>query len=247
MSSFKSQALVLKSINWKESSKIVSLYTREKGRVDVIAKGVRRKNHPQSANFEALNLLETIIYFSDNRELQNIGETALIDSFNKVRTDLEKTAIGLAILELMNIFFQQGEADVIFFDFLLTQIKALEQSGNSQIIFWFFVIKLLSYLGFKPHFEMCNSCGKIKTDDYFFQLTSGSVFCKECIGATQLFVKLNRETHQFLNKLQKSNHKKITDVETPQQINLKSFNFLLDYLRHHTEQKVELNSLKMLI
>ena len=101
MSQIKTSAFVLKSINWKDTSKIVSLYTREIGRVDVIAKGVRRKNHPQTANFEALNYLETIIYFSDKRELQNIGETTLINSFHKIRTDLEKTSVGLAILELI--------------------------------------------------------------------------------------------------------------------------------------------------
>ena len=247
MSQIKTQTIVLKSINWKDTSKIVSLYTREKGRVDVIAKGVRRKNHPQSANFESLNYLETIIFFSDKRELQNIGETTLINSFHEIRIDLEKTSVGLAILELIDIFFQQGDSDIIFFDFLLIQFKALEKSGNYQIVFWYFILKLLSYLGFKPHFEQCNSCGKAKNEDYFFQSTSGSVFCKECLGETQLFIKLKNDTHQFLSRLQKTNHKKITEVELSSQFNFNNFNFLLDYLRFHTEQKVELNSLKMIL
>jgi len=247
MAQIKTQAFVIKSINWKDTSKIVSLYTREKGRVDVIAKGVRRKNHPQSANFEALNLLETIIYFSDKRELQNIGETSLLNSFHKIRIDLEKTAMGLAILELIDTFFQQSETDSIFFNFLLTQFEALEKSANFQVIFWYFILKLLSYLGFKPHFQHCNSCGKVKNEDYFFQKPSGSVFCKECIGETQLFIKLKNEVHKYLNRLQKINHKKIAEIETPQQFNFTNFNFLLDYLRFHTEQRVELNSLKMIL
>ena len=101
MSQIKTQAYVLKSINWKDTSKIVSLYTREKGRVDVIAKGIRRKNHPQSVNFEALNLLETIIYFSDKRELQNIGETTLINSYHKIRIDLEKKGQIIGPLDVL--------------------------------------------------------------------------------------------------------------------------------------------------
>ena len=247
MSQIKTAAIILKSINWKDSSKIVSLYTREKGRVDVIAKGVRRKNHPQSANFEAFNCLETILYFSDKRELQNIGETSLLNSFHRIRTDLEKTAVGFAILELIHVFFQQGEADTVFFDFLITQLEALEQSANYQVVFWYFILKLLSYLGFKPHFEPCNSCGKVKNEDYYFQKTSGSVFCKECIGETQLFTKLNSDMQKFLNRLQNTNHKKIDQVEMPKEFNFSNLNFLLDYLRFHTEQKVELNSLKMIL
>jgi len=247
MSQIKTSAIVLKSINWKDTSKIVSLYTREKGRLDVIAKGVRRKNHPQSSNFEALNQLETIIYFSDKRELQNIGETTLINSLHKIRIDLEKTAVGLAMLELLDTFFQQGETDTIFFDFLLTQFDALERSANFQLVFWYFILKLLSYLGFKPHFEQCNSCGITKNEDYFFQKTSGSVFCKECLGDTQTFTKLKSDVFQFLNRLQKTNHKRIAEVKIPQQFNFAKFNFLLEYLRFHTEQRVELNSLKMIL
>jgi DNA repair protein RecO (recombination protein O) len=247
MSQIKTSALVLKSINWKDSSKIVALYTRDKGRVDVLAKGVKRKNHPQSANFEALNHIETIIYFSEKRELQNIGESTLLNSFHKIRNDLEKTAIGLAILELIDIFFQQSETDTIFFDFLLTQFKALDQSANFQVVFWYFILKLLSYLGFKPQFANCNSCGKDKNEDAYFQKTSGSVFCKNCIGETLLFVKLKKDFHKFLILLQNTNHKKIASVEFPQKLNFNNFTFLLDYLRYHTEQNVELNSLKMIL
>jgi len=247
MSQIKTEAIVIKSINWSDTSKIVSFYTRGKGRVDAIAKGVKRKNHPDGASFEALNHLEIIIYFSDKRELQNIGETTLINSFHKIRANLEKTAVGLAILELIDIFFQQGDADAIFFDFLLAQFEALEKSANYQVVFWYFILKLLSYLGFKPHFDQCNSCGKIKTEDYYFQKTSGSIFCQDCIGETQFFIKLKKEIHQFLNKLQKSNHKKISEFEISQQFNFTKFNFLLDYLCFHTEQKVELNFLKMIL
>lgn len=247
MSQIKTQAFVIKSINWSDTSKIVSLYSREKGRVDVIAKGVKRKNHPQSANFEALNHLETIIYFSDNRELQNIGETSLINSFHQIRLDLEKTAIGLAMLELIDIFFQESDTDVIFFDFLLTQFGTLEKSTNHLVVFWYFILKLSSYLGFKPHFEKCNSCGNVKSEDYFFQKTSGSVFCKDCIGDTALFIKLHKNYHVLLNRLQNTNHKKISEFEMSPQFNFTQFNFLLDYLRLHTEHKVELNSLKMIL
>lgn len=247
MSQIKTQAFVIKSIKWSESSKIVSLYTRENGRIDAIAKGVKRKNHPYGAYFESLNLLETIIYLSDNRELQNIGSTSLIESFLHIRANLEKTAVGLAMFELIDVFFQQGESDSVFFDFLLSQFRSLEKATNHQVVFWYFILKLLSYLGFKPHFEKCNSCGKVKNENYYFQITSGSVYCKECIGAAPLFIKLNKDMHQNLNRLQKTNHKQISEFEIPPQFNFTQFNFLLDYLRHHTEQKVELNSLKMII
>ncbi len=246
MSQIKTEAIVIKSINWSDTSKIVSLYTRENGRVDAVAKGARRKNHQYGNFLESLNHLETIIYISDKRELQNLGNTSLLNSFYKIRQNLDKTAFGLAILELINTFFQQGENDPVFFDFLLTQIQALDQTSQPQVIFWYFILKLASYLGFKPHFNHCKICEEIKNEDYYFQISTGSVYCLECIGDTNLFIKIPDQVYQYLNKLQKANYKQIADYPPLLNYKFNSLNFLLDYLRHHTEQKIELASLKLL-
>ncbi|MFC2088796.1 DNA repair protein RecO, partial [Calditrichota bacterium] len=187
MSLIKTEAIVIKSMNWRDTSKIVSLYTREAGRIDVIAKGVRRKNHPHGSFLESLNHLETVIYISEKRELQNLGNTSQLNSFYKIRQDLNKTSFGLAILEIVNLFFSPGETDVVFFDFLISQINALNESSHPQVVFWFFILKISSYLGFKPRFENCQICKKLKDEDYYFQVSSGAAYYKECAGETSLF------------------------------------------------------------
>lgn len=246
MSLIKTEAFVLKSINWRDTSKIVSLYSREAGRVDVIAKGARRKNHPHGSFLESLNHLEVIIYVSEKRELQNLGNTTQINSFHNIRQDLDKTSFGLAILEIINLFFSPGETDTVFFDFLVTQLNALNETKQPQVIFWFFILKISSYLGFKPYFDNCRSCKKLKDEDHYFQITSGATYCKDCAGENINFIHLTSKLFMYLNRLQKANHKNIVNFPAFSNENLAPFNFLLSYLRHHTEQKLELSSLKLL-
>ena len=99
MSLIRTPAIVIKSIKWAETSKIVSLYSKENGRIEVIAKGVRRAKNRHSGLFESLNLIDAIIYISSKRELQNIGDSTLIKGYNLIRSDLDRTAFAFAILE----------------------------------------------------------------------------------------------------------------------------------------------------
>jgi len=246
MSLIKTEAIIIKSLNWSDTSKIVSLYTKDLGRIDVIAKGVRRKNHQYATIIESLNHIEIVLYVSEKRDLQNLGNITVINNFNSMRLDLDRMSVGYAILELLDTFFQTGEGDPVFFGFLICQFEALNAESQPLVVLWYFILKLLSYLGFKPHFEKCNSCGNLHSDEYYFQLTSGSVFCKNCIGDPRLFVTLTNENHQLLVRLQNANHRTISEFKVSEKFNFTQFNFLLDYMRLHTEQRIELNSLKLI-
>ena len=166
MSLIHTQAIVIKSLKWGETSKIISLYSKEKGRIDAIAKGARKGRKQDIGLFESLNLIDTVIYISIKRDLQNIGDSTLINGFNKIRTDLDKTAFALAIMEIIYNCLPAGESDSLFFNFLLSQIEAIEKSKIPMIVFWYFILKIASYLGFKPHFDKCASCQKNRFESF---------------------------------------------------------------------------------
>jgi len=150
----------MRTIDWSDTSKIVSLFTREKGRVDVIAKGARRKNNPYQGVIETLNEIDTVIYLSEKRDLQTLGAVSLENSWREIRTDLKKTSVAMAMLEIMQHFFHEGQGDQIFYDFLLTMLEQLAEINCEHIILWYFMLKTASRLGFKPEMDKCNGCGK---------------------------------------------------------------------------------------
>jgi DNA repair protein RecO (recombination protein O) len=247
MSLVKTLAIVLKSIDWKDTSKIVNFYTRKNGKVDVIAKGARRSNSKYQGVLESINLIEVIIYLSENRQLQILGQATLEKSFPKIRANYEKTTYVFAIFELINIFLQQGASDAIFFDFFTTILDEMENCEIPQIVFWYFILKLTSYLGFRPEFNTCHICSrKIVAEDVVFSVREGTVTCNECISSAGHEWKLGGSIQSFLSNLQKTNHKTLSEKSYEIREEFPYTDFLLTYLRFHSEEKLDLSALKLL-
>jgi DNA repair protein RecO (recombination protein O) len=244
----KTSALVIRSINWSESSKIVSLYTRERGRIEVIAKGARRKNSTYRGVLETLNGIEAIIYFSSSRELQHLGQVSLENNFASIRSDLSKTAYAFAILELIYSLIHPREGDEVFYDFVYTMIEEINSHPVSEIIFWYFILKLASYLGFKPLFSECLECGKkLDSEKAFFQYKDGSLCCPSCSKNRSNLYILSDKYYTFFNLLQNTHYKqmdKIVDYPTPAS---KMTDFLMNYLNYHTGQQLNLTSLQLIV
>ena len=244
----KTSALVLKSINWGETSKIVSLYTREQGIMNVIAKGARRHNSPYTGILETLNLVEAIIYFNASRELQNLGQTGLENNFVAIRSSLEKTAYALAVLELIILLIQPKEGDEIFYDFVYAMLVEIGQSPHPVIVFWYFILKLTSYLGFKPQFGTCHACtAALKTSPAFFHFKDGAMYCQKCAADLANCYQLEDKYYHFFSLLQNTAHKHLDTITVYPEPASKCTDFLLKYLRFHTDQPITIKSLQLLV
>ena len=243
MAQIKTQALVLKSINWRETSKVTSLFTREIGRVDVIAKSSRILKSSFHGVLESLNHIECLISVIPSRSLQIISNATIIETFVNTRRDLDRITYAFGMIELIQFFFHEGESDPIFFDFLTTLLHQLNQAKNTQIIFWYFLIKLCSYLGFKPEFQNCFQCGKlINNSKVNFSISEGRPVCSTCINNYSNIIVIPKLDSQFLHKLQNTNHKKISQVVMKNIVQINIVQFLLDYLRFHTNENLNISA-----
>ena len=235
---------MLKSINWRDTSKVTSLFTREIGRLDVIAKSSRILKSSFHGVLESLNHIECMISVIPTRSLQIISNAAIIDAFSNTRRDLDRTSYAFGMIELIQFFFHEGESDPIFFDFLITLLHQLNKTKNVEIIFCYFLIKLCSYLGFKPEFQNCFHCGTlIKNSDINFSLSEGGPICGSCIYNYSNIIVIQKSDSQLLHKLQNTNHKKISQLIADNNvIHSRIVQFLLDYLRFHTNENLNLSA-----
>ena len=244
MEQIKVRAVITRTMKWSDTSKIVSLFCRDMGRIDVLAKGARSQRSNYRGVLESLNLVEAIVYHSPQRELQVLSKVSLEASFRKIREDLKKTGYALSIIELINIFILYDQKDAIFFDFLIFILWFLEEHKSEEIAFWYFILKLTSYLGFKPAFSACRQCGRdIKTEEVYFSYAVGSVICRKCLGGITDYFHISNDNVSFLAKLQNTHYRKIDQITPPDDGVKFMTHFLLDYLKYHTDQKFNLNSL----
>jgi DNA repair protein RecO (recombination protein O) len=246
MSSIKTQALVLSSIKWKDSSRIVTLFTSLQGRIKVIAHGAAREKSRFRGKLETLNLLECLIAYRKSRSLQVLTDVLLINDFRHIKSDYSKMAFGFAILEILDNVFQEVEIDDVFFQFILTIMNNLEKTKKQKLIWWYFLLKLASYLGFKPDLEQCAICEKKPSTEATFAMQKGIIYCQNCATEDGLISKLPLTNYLFLNQLQKENYKNIGIREDGREIPSYDYtNLLLNYLNLHLGHELRLKSLSL--
>jgi DNA repair protein RecO (recombination protein O) len=247
MHQIKTSALITRSIDWRETSKIITLFCREEGRVDVIVKGARRKNSTYQGITETLNLVEAVIYFSPRRELQVLGNAALENSFQSLRADIEKLAYAFSILELINTFFLNSDSEPVFFDFVIYILQFIGKNTNPEVAFWYFILKLTSYLGFKPQWETCAKCGtQSKYNSIYFSFSSGTILCDKCQKYAYEKEKISSKMISYFKQLQDTHYRNLHYATIPKGSANAYTEFLLEYLRYHTDQKLVLNGLNFL-
>lgn len=242
----KSQAIVLSSIRWKESSKIVSLFSRDFGKIKVIARGALRKKNPFGGKLEALNIAEVIISQKPSRSLQVLTSIDILKNFNTIRMDIIRLPFVMAILELLNQIFDDHQAEAVFFDFSLVIIEQIEKASQPRIVFWYFLIKLCSYLGFKPDLHICKSCSKTNFKrDVYFSTQQGGIYCSDCAGGAYLSRTLGQDQLKWLQTLQTYPHRRIADLTYPDIPEKDYTDLFIEYLNFHLETQVTVHALDM--
>jgi len=244
----KSEAIILDSIRWKETSKIITLFSREIGISKLIARGVYRNKSAFAGKLESLNRVEVVINSHASRSLQILTEVDVIDSYNAIRPDLQRLPFALAIMELIRQAFRENHPDTVFYDYVLVLLDALKTIHTPAVIFIYFLLKLVSFLGFKPNFDECQICKNLPPSEFvYFSMEKGSIFCRDCAEGAALLRKIKSEDIKLLGKLQRHPHRKIGEFEVKDLPAQYLINLLVDYLNFHTETNVTLKSLSMLI
>ena len=99
----KTEAIVLSAMKFRDTSKIVRLYTREFGKVSVVAKGARDAKSKFRSALQPMSHVSAVIYKNDNRELQLLSQCDSITSFHHLTEDMEKMCAALSALELVDV------------------------------------------------------------------------------------------------------------------------------------------------
>lgn len=242
----KEKCIVLNSIHWKDSSKIVTMFSRENGRIKVIARGAFRKNSPFGGLLESLNIIDAVISEKSARSLQILTDAEIQNNFQKLRMMPDHFPYALAILEMINQIFEFSHSEAVFFDFTCTVLLELERSTDPEAVFWYFLIKISSFLGFKPEFTICQSCkDTLSGKNALFSYATGQVICQNCRDFSSGSDVLSSADKDFLIKLQSFPHKRTGDLmrNHPNQ-NLTPL--LIQYLNFHLEKQITLNALSLL-
>jgi DNA repair protein RecO (recombination protein O) len=183
LATFETEAVVLKQFDLGESDRLITLYTKEKGKLKAVARGARKGTKSRSGLVLPFSYHNFILY--KGRSLAKINHIDSIALNSNLREDLEFMAYASVISEYIERAGLEDEADEALFSLLVVILEKMNQSSRDELFFYLciFEAKLLLLLGVKPEIENCTICGtkmnlKGKTA---FSIKSGGSVCEDCL------------------------------------------------------------------
>lgn len=181
MAQEKTEGLVLRSTDFSETSRIVTLLTPDRGRVAVMAKGARRKGSALTGVLDTFNRIEIVYYWKSGREVQTLAEATLLDGQTKLKADFERGAWAAFPLELAGRIAHDNEPSEVLYETLVSGLQALGQDdaqpARAQAL-WL-ALRLMTVAGFAPEMDCCHACGNSLGKSAGFAWEGGAV-CGHC-------------------------------------------------------------------
>ena len=175
MSLYRDEAVVLRTWKLGEADRIVVLYTRGRGKVRAVAKGVRKTRSKFGGRLEPTGHVALQLY--EGRELDIVTQAESMSALGALRDDLDRLTRATALLEAVDTIAQERQADSRLYAMLVGALRTLSERDHPLVVPAFF-LKLLAHEGFQPRVDGCTVCD---VDDPLvaFDLDEGGLLCTE--------------------------------------------------------------------
>lgn len=203
MAAEKTLALVLRVIEFSETSCVVTLFTRDFGKIGALAKGARRPKSPFEAALDLLCLCRIVFLHKSTDTLNLLTEAKLERRFRAGTRDLARLYAGFYVAELLNEMTDSGDPHPDLFDAADETLRALDGQADvfgTLVRFEFMALRVLGHL---PSLDRCVGCGaevEAKGRVAFGQVASG-VLCARCRVGQRQVISISAEAMQTMRVL----------------------------------------------
>jgi len=240
------EAVVLRGWKLGETSKILSLFTQDFGKIRVVAKGGRGPKSKFKGCLEPLTHIRAIYYEKKTRDLQLLSKTDLIDPHLKIIGNAKKTSLGLSAVELVEKALESDEPHPDIFKLLTDTLKTINQTDTFvEGVLWYFESNFIDLMGYKPTWDVCLTCEKsLGGAGGFFQPASGGLTCYPCTQEKG-GLKISAETLEILYWLQSCDISQAGNLQ-PAVMQKAEIRKMFDlYFKTHIEHMRSLKSLQL--
>ncbi|MFQ5569406.1 MAG: DNA repair protein RecO [Rhodothermales bacterium] len=150
----RTEAIVLRTMEYGETSQIVTLFTREKGKMTVLAKGARLMKSRFGSSLQPMSYTQVVFYYKPTRGLQTLTESAHVHPFHHISRNLEKLSVGLRMMDLVYALIHAEEHNPQVFSLLLQVLSRLDTAEtHTTNLLPYFQMRLATVLGFAPDID----------------------------------------------------------------------------------------------
>ena len=241
---FTTDAIVIRSIHYGESDKIVTFFTREFGKIKGIAKGARRSRKRFQNALGLFSHLRLIFFDKEGMGLVRAENCDILNAFPKIREDLKKIFYGNYYLELVNEMAGERENNAEAFNLLLHFLSALEEIETQEEQLRMFEIRMLSLFGYQPSLRRCGLCkGDLKdlreASTLFFSMEKGGGVCEMCAKRLSNLIPISLGTARLIERISQVELAKIHRFRFNPQALVESREILPQFITYQLGKKLK--------
>ncbi|NLB90964.1 MAG: DNA repair protein RecO [Clostridiales bacterium] len=236
MASLTTAAILIRSVNYKEYDRMITLFSPSVGKIDVLARGCRKPKSPLLNACELFATGEYVLYQSKDRYI--LTSATIHESFYALRLDYNVFTQGAYLLNLTEAAIQPNQPFPDLFRLLIKTLHPLaheEEKKDSKTILSLFLFHYAQLLGYKPRLVHCVQCGTkvLPSSPLYFDVVAGGVLCQKC-NQQKKCPSLSEEHYRWLIKALK-----VGPQNSEQMPKNPPFHLLKEYVEYRLEYPVK--------
>ncbi len=176
---YRTEAVVLRRQDLGEADRLLTAYSLDRGKLRLIAKGVRRPRSRKAGHLEPFTRVKLLL--ARGRELDIITQAEAIDTYPRIREDLILFGQASYTVELLDRFTVEREENRTIYGLLVNTLERLTSEEDPSATILFYELRLLDHVGYRPELFHCVGCGEeIRPEDQYFSAAEGGTLCPLC-------------------------------------------------------------------
>jgi DNA repair protein RecO (recombination protein O) len=221
------EGIIVKDASYSETSKLLTLITKEHGIINLLAKGAKTLKSPLRSTTTKLTHGYFNIIYKENK-LSTLKEVDTIDYYKNIKKDINKISYATYILELVEQVIKQTNNEEVF-DNLASALKKIDENMNPLVITNILELKCLDYLGVMPILDCCSVCGN--KNIITISADQGGYLCKNCRKEETI---VDERTIKLIRMFYYVDINKIEKLEISKKISEEINYFLNSYYERYT-------------
>lgn len=181
-----SAAIIINRSDYRENDTLLTVYTKDFGKLSLVARGTKKLNSKLSGHLEPLSLVDILII--KGKGFDYVGSALGRQAFLGIKDDLNKLYFAGLALRNFNLLVRDNEPDERLFFLLQRFLEVLDaypennfSRESGELLYVFFALKLLAELGYRPEMHECLSCrSRARSGKNYFNLKNGGLVCEKC-------------------------------------------------------------------
>lgn len=203
---YKVRGIILKSQDWQDYNRLYTVYTKERGKLLLIARGVKKIKSKQAGKLKPMTILELMA--ANGKKIDTLATADIVKDFPNLSKNL--LALGLAsfCVELVDSLTKEGAKDERVYQLLSDALNLLDKNVEADPVqlkafVWVFALRLVDWLGYGPDFYRCVTCQEKVASPYNIVPAKGGLVCdkhaaqEKCVSVTESAMDLLRKVAEI--------------------------------------------------